>query len=77
MATDREHDETTYVVVMNEDEQYSIWPAGLSVPSGWCDVGKHGSKADCLKYIAETWKDMRPLSLRKQLRSVRGREEQA
>jgi MbtH protein len=54
-----------YRVVMNHEEQYSIWPVGRELPRGWSTVGKDGSKDECLKYIEEVWTDMRPLSLRK------------
>jgi MbtH protein len=54
-----------YVVVVNQEEQYSIWPAGKEIPSGWMAVGEAGSKADCLAYVERVWTDMRPLSLRK------------
>lgn len=57
-------DTTTYRVVVNHEEQYSIWPTWKEVPAGWKDTGKQGSKADCLAYIKEVWTDMRPLSLR-------------
>ncbi|MGB8508764.1 MAG: MbtH family protein [Pyrinomonadaceae bacterium] len=63
---DRE-DTTIYKVVMNHEEQYSIWPADRENPLGWSDVGKSGPKAECLEYIKEVWTDMRPLSLRKQM----------
>ncbi len=59
--------ETVYVVVLNEEEQYSIWPADQEVPSGWRRVGKTGSKQECLDYIEEVWVDMRPKSLREAL----------
>jgi len=52
-------------VVINLEEQYSLWPADRDNPLGWTDVGISGSKSDCLTYIKETWSDMRPLSLRK------------
>jgi len=52
-----------YTVVMNHEEQYSIWPAGRVVPAGWREVGREGSKQECLGYIEENWTDMRPLSL--------------
>lgn len=58
---------TTYKVVMNHEEQYSIWPAERDNPLGWQDVGKSGLKAECLAYIQEVWTDMRPLSLRRQM----------
>lgn len=54
-----------YKVVVNHEEQYSIWPADNENPPGWRDVGKSGPKADCLAYIDEVWTDMRPLSLRR------------
>src|SRR5690349_5812010 len=57
-------DTTTYNVVVNHEEQYSIWPAHREVPRGWKTTGKAGPKADCLAHIQEVWTDMRPLSLR-------------
>lgn len=60
-------DTTTYRVVVNHEEQYSIWPDGREIPAGWREAGKSGPKADCLAYIKEVWTDMRPLSLRKQM----------
>jgi MbtH protein len=56
-----------YKVVVNHEEQYSIWPAGRENPLGWTDAGKSGPKAECLAYIKEVWTDMRPLSLRKKM----------
>jgi MbtH protein len=55
----------TYKVVLNHEEQYSIWPADKENPLGWSDAGKTGTKQECLAYINEVWTDMRPLSLRK------------
>ena len=60
-------DMTIYKVVVNHEEQYSIWPAGREIPLGWLDAGKTGPKAECLAYIQEVWTDMRPLSLRKKM----------
>jgi MbtH protein len=60
-------DGTTYEVVMNHEEQYSIWPVGRLNPDGWYDAGKSGSKSECLAYIREVWSDMRPLSLRDEM----------
>jgi len=60
-------DNTVYKVVMNHEEQYSIWPAERKNPLGWMDVGKVGSKAECLAYIKKVWTDMRPLSLRRKM----------
>ena len=60
-------DTTIYKVVMNHEEQYSIWPDYKEIPRGWTHVGKTGPKAECLAYIKEVWTDMRPLSLRKKM----------
>jgi MbtH protein len=54
-----------YLVVVNHEEQYSIWPALRELPLGWKAVGEPRSKEDCLSYIEEVWTDMAPLSLRK------------
>lgn len=62
-----EEDTRTYIVVINHEEQYSIWFADRQIPLGWRDVGKRGTKAECLAYIEEVWTDMRPLSLRQQM----------
>ncbi|MCW5978793.1 MAG: MbtH family protein [Bryobacteraceae bacterium] len=72
MAADERDDETIYKVVVNHEEQYSIWPAFRDVPSGWRDAGKEGLKKDCLAYIEEVWTDMRPLSLRRQMERSEG-----
>ena len=60
-------DGTLYKVVVNHEEQYSLWPADRELPPGWKDAGKQGAKAECLAYIKEVWTDMRPLSLRKKM----------
>lgn len=67
MAWDDDDDSTTYKVVINHEEQYSIWPADRENALGWNDVGKQGPKQECLDYIEEVWTDMRPLSLRKKM----------
>ena len=67
MTRDEKEDTTIYQVVVNHEEQYSIWPADRENPSGWRVVGKSGLKAECLDYIKEVWTDMRPLSLRKRM----------
>jgi MbtH protein len=64
MANDEE-DTRTYKVVLNHEEQYSIWFADREPPAGWKEIGKSGSKAECLALIKEVWTDMRPLSLQK------------
>jgi MbtH protein len=63
-AGDRE-DTAVYKVLVNHEEQYSLWLADLDVPAGWRETGKSGSKEECLAYVEQVWTDMRPLSLRK------------
>jgi MbtH protein len=60
-------DATTYAVVVNDEEQYSIWRSDAAAPSGWREVGVNGSKQECLDYIASVWTDIRPLSLRRRM----------
>lgn len=67
MANDEKEDTTIYKVVVNHEEQYSIWPLERENPLGWRDEGKSGTKAECLAHIKEVWTDMRPLSLRKKM----------
>jgi MbtH protein len=67
MSKDERDDNTTYKVVLNHEEQYSIWPADRANPLGWNDAGKTGTKQECLDYVKEVWTDMRPLSLRKRM----------
>jgi len=62
-----ESEDLQFEVVVNHEEQYSIWPADRELPAGWNKVGKQGRKAECLSYINEVWTDMRPLSLRKNM----------
>ncbi len=65
--SDEQEDTTVYRVVVNHEEQYSIWPEFKEIPAGWRDAGKQGTKAECLAYIKEVWTDMRPLSLRRSM----------
>lgn len=67
MERDEKEDTTIYKVVVNHEEQYSIWPSERENPLGWRDVGKSGTKTECLDYIQEVWTDMRPLSLRRKM----------
>jgi uncharacterized protein YbdZ (MbtH family) len=67
--TDKE-DTTIYKVVVNHEEQYSIWPEYKENPLGWTAVGKVGPKTECLEYIKEVWTDMRPLSLRQKMEEI-------
>ena len=62
--SNEQDDNSTYKVVVNHEEQYSIWPEDRENPPGWQDAGKSGSKEECLAYIKEVWTDTRPRSLR-------------
>ena len=65
-------DRLVYHVVINHEEQYSIWPADQECPKGWTTVGVTAPKSECLAYIREHWKDMRPLSLRQKMEAGQG-----
>ena len=67
MQTSSKDDTTIYTVVVNHEEQYSIWPAHKEIPAGWRAVGREGQKPECLQYIEDVWTDMRPLSLRRRM----------
>jgi MbtH protein len=70
MSWEDREDTTIYKVVMNHEEQYSIWPAHRELPLGWNAAGPEGLKQVCLDYIKEVWTDMRPLSLRKKMEEM-------
>lgn len=70
MADDQ--DNTIYRVVVNHEEQYSIWPDWQEIPAGWREAGKTGTKDECLAHIKEVWTDMRPLSLRQRMDAQKG-----
>lgn len=65
MFRDNQEETQMYKVVVNHEEQYSIWPTSRENPPGWRDAGKSGLKSECLDYVKDVWTDMRPLSLRK------------
>lgn len=65
-----DEDQDIYRVVVNQEEQYSIWPEYREIPSGWTDVGVTGTKPACLDHIEKVWTDMRPLSLRKRMEEL-------
>lgn len=70
MGWNEQEDNNTYKVVINAEEQYSIWPADREDPPGWKSLGKSGPKNECLAYIKDVWTDMRPLSLRKRMEEM-------
>lgn len=67
---DEQEDNRLYTVVMNHEEQYSIWRADREIPLGWKEVGFKGQRQQCFDYIAEVWTDMRPLSLRQKIEAM-------
>lgn len=69
MTTDAKEDTRTYIVLVNHEEQYSLWLADREIPLGWSAVGTPGSREACLAYVREVWTDMTPLSLRTQTRA--------
>ena len=70
MSSVFDRDDILFQVVVNHEDQYSIWPVYMAIPEGWRAVGKSGLKAECLAYIEEVWTDMRPLSLRQKMDAV-------
>ncbi|PYP92269.1 MAG: MbtH family protein [Candidatus Angelobacter sp. Gp1-AA117] len=70
MSIQSEYDNRFYKVVVNHEEQYSIWPADRENPLGWRNEGKSGTKQECLDHIKEIWTDMRPLSLRRKMQEM-------
>jgi MbtH protein len=67
MMSESSEDRTVYKVVVNDEGQYSLWPADREIPSGWHADGTTGSKAECLAHVETVWTDMRPLSLRRSM----------
>lgn len=60
-------DDIRYRVLVNDEEQYSLWPAHLDIPAGWRAEGTEGTKDECSTHVDEVWTDMRPRSLREQM----------
>ncbi len=73
--SDEREDTTIYMAVVNDEEQYSIWPADREPPLGWREAGKHGLKAEVLAWIEEVWTDMRPRSLRDRMQDRQAGDE--
>lgn len=67
MSTDCADQEETrrYVVLINSEEQYSLWPQDRAIPAGWRAAGKEGTRSECTAYVDTVWTDMRPLKLRR------------
>ena len=71
---DEKDDRTIFKVVVNHEQQYSLWPGERGNAPGWRDAGKTGDKNECLTYIESVWTDMRPLSLRKKMAEASAQE---
>lgn len=76
MANPFEDDHTTFLVLVNDEGQYSLWPDFREVPKGWVAVGPRASRKECLEWIDRNWTDLRPRSLIRQL-DARGGEGEA
>ena len=75
MPAEEQDDKTIYLVLMNCEEQYSLWPKSNAVPNGW-KVMKEGTRAECGQYVNEVWTDMRPLSLRKHMEEFQRKQQE-
>jgi MbtH protein len=75
MSWDDDEDFVNYTVVINHEEQYSIWPINREIALGWKEVGVTGTKQECLDYIEEVWTYMRPLSLRKKMEEMERKDD--
>jgi len=71
MATGQPTKDVMFRVVVNHEEQYSLWPSDREIHAGWRDAGKVGTRDECLAHIEQVWTDMRPLSLRRAMDDVR------
>lgn len=69
MTNPFEDADSLYLVVVNDERQYSLWPSGTAVPAGWVTAHDTDSRSNCLEYVEEHWTDMRPNSL---VRAERG-----
>lgn len=69
--SDTEETKATHIVLINDEEQYSLWPRNKKIPLGWRNVGKEGTEEECMKYVDEVWTDMRPRSLRIRMEEMR------
>ena len=63
MANPFDDEQAKFLVLMNEEEQYSLWPVFADVPGGWKSVFGEAGRQECLDYIESVWTDMRPKSL--------------
>jgi MbtH protein len=69
MTNPFEDENGTYIVLINDEGQYSLWPSFIEIPTGWTTVHEPDTRQACLDYISQNWTDMRPISL---IRSMEG-----
>jgi MbtH protein len=66
MTNPFEDENGSYLVLVNDEGQHSLWPSFINVPAGWTIVHEHDTRRGCLDYIKKNWTDMRPKSLIRQ-----------
>jgi len=77
MTNPFDNEDGEFLVLVNEEQQYSLWPAFLDIPIGWKATGPKGNRKTCLDWVEKTWTDMRPASLVRQMEEdAREREAQ-
>lgn len=67
MTNPFDNEDGTFLVLVNDEGQYSLWPEFIEIPTGWRATGPTGSRSECLAWVDEHWIDMRPLSLVRQM----------
>lgn len=72
MTNPFEDDDGRYYVLVNDEDQHSLWPAFADVPAGWTIAFGEDTRAACLSYVEENWTDLRPRSLRERMDSAQG-----
>lgn len=77
MTNPFEDENGDYLVLVNDEGQYSLWPSFRDVPAGWTPVGPRGKRKECLDWVDQTWTDMRPLSLVRQMEAEAAKQKTA
>ncbi|KIX77506.1 MbtH family protein [Streptomyces sp. JL4002] len=63
MSNPFEDDNSGYLVLVNDENQHSLWPVWIDVPAGWTTVHGEATRQECLDWIETSWTDIRPASL--------------
>lgn len=66
-------EESEFLVLINHEAQYSLWPAHLDIPPGWSATGPRGRRQVCIEWIDANWTDMRPASLVREMEAHKDR----